>query len=156
MKEAAVKLCNHTHNTYLLSLSTSLASCNLKMDSGVLFHTLYATITNSQCHKNQENAYRHSLQSFLLILLWRSYVSGIVKKRALKQNKNKYNCLQKCWKLSLTPKFWGPTKSAALGLTLFSVMVNPNLHLPKRHLCWRYKQFLPKSTPMLEVQTDAL
>jgi len=59
-----------------------------KMDSGILFHTLYVTITNSQCHKNLENTYHHSLQSFLLILLWRSSDSGIVKKRALKQEKN--------------------------------------------------------------------
>jgi len=56
----------------------------------------------------------------------------------------------------LNAKILGPHEIGALGLTLFSVMVNPHLHLPKRHLCWRYKQFLPKSTPMLEVQTDAL
>jgi len=37
--------------TYLLS--TSLASCNLKKDSGVLFDTLCITITNSQLQKKR-------------------------------------------------------------------------------------------------------
>jgi len=41
----------HTPITYLLS--TSLASCNLKMDSGVLFHTLYVIITISQYQKKR-------------------------------------------------------------------------------------------------------
>jgi len=36
----------------------------------------------------KEYTYRHSLQSFALILLQRSFVSGIVRKRALNQNKN--------------------------------------------------------------------
>jgi len=34
-----------------------------------------------------------------------------------KQN-YKYNCLQKRWKFSLLPKFWGPAISGALGLSL--------------------------------------
>jgi len=37
LKKTAVKLFDHTHITYLLS--TSLAWCNVKMDSGVFFHT---------------------------------------------------------------------------------------------------------------------
>jgi len=45
------------------------------------------------------------------------------------KQKYKYNCLQKCWKLSLLPKFWGPPKSGALGLSLFSLMVNPRLDM---------------------------
>jgi len=39
----------------------------------------------------------------------------------------KYKCLQKCWKLSLLPKFWGTPKSGTLGLSLFSLMVSPRL-----------------------------
>jgi len=52
-KKAAVKLSDHTYNTYLLS--TALASCRLiwKMGSGVLLHKLYVTITNSQRHKEK-------------------------------------------------------------------------------------------------------
>jgi len=38
------------------------------MDSGVLFHTLYETIINSQRHK-KENTHRYSLQSSASILL---------------------------------------------------------------------------------------
>jgi len=76
------------------------------MDSGVLFHTLYATITNSQRQKERMLIVVH----FELILQLRSFVSGIVQKRALNQNKNTNTvyCLQNCWKLSLLPKFWGP------------------------------------------------
>jgi len=44
----------------------------------------------------------------------------------LKQN-YKCNCLQKCWKLSLLPKLRGLPKSGALGLILFSLMVNRRL-----------------------------
>ena len=42
---------------------------------------------------------------------------------------HQHNCLRKCWKLSLLPKFWGPPKSGALGLSLFSLVVNPHLHV---------------------------
>jgi len=43
--------------------------------------------------------------------------------------KQKYKCnyLQKYWKYSLLPNFWGPQKLGALGLSLFSLMVNPRL-----------------------------
>jgi len=41
----------HTPITYLLS--TSPARVIWKIDSGVLFHTLYVTITNSQRQKNR-------------------------------------------------------------------------------------------------------
>jgi len=43
------------------------------------------------------------------------------------KQKYKYNCLQKWWKLSLLPKFWGTPKLGALGLSLFSLVVNPRL-----------------------------
>jgi len=43
------------------------------------------------------------------------------------KQKYKYNCSQKCWKSSLLPKFLGYLKSGALGLSLFSLMVNPRL-----------------------------
>jgi len=42
------------HTPFIHLLSTSLASCNLKIDSGALFHTLYGIITNSQCFRNRE------------------------------------------------------------------------------------------------------
>jgi len=61
-------------------------------------------------------------------VLWISVVSGIVKNRAL--NKTKIQMyLQKCWKFSLLPKFWGPSKSGAFGLSLISLMVNPRLDI---------------------------
>jgi len=75
-KKAAVKLSDHTPLTYLLS--TSLALCNLKNGFRVFFHTLYVKRTNSQRHK-KENAHRHSLQSFALILL--SYGGKTVARR---------------------------------------------------------------------------
>ena len=48
-KKTAVTLSDHTPITYLLS--TSLASCIWKMDSGVIIHTLYVIIDNSQHYK---------------------------------------------------------------------------------------------------------
>jgi len=58
-----------------------------KMDSGVLFHTLFVTITMPNAIKWECSS------SFTLILrahssVERSFVSGIVKKSALNQNKN--------------------------------------------------------------------
>jgi len=50
-KKVVVKLSDHTPIIYLLN--TSLASWNLKIDSGVLFHTLCVIITNSQRHKKR-------------------------------------------------------------------------------------------------------
>jgi len=35
--------------------------------------------------------------------------------------------LTKMWKFSLLPKSWGSSKSGALGLSLFSLMINPRL-----------------------------
>jgi len=56
------------------------------------------------------------------------FVNGIAKYRALNQSKLQiYNCLQSRWKLSLLPKSWDSQKSGALGLSLFSLMVNPHL-----------------------------
>ena len=50
-------------------LSTSLASCHAiwKMDSGVLFHTLYATITNFQRHKKRMLIAIHSILALILL-----------------------------------------------------------------------------------------
>jgi len=98
---------DHTPITYLLS--TSLASCNMKIDSDVLFHTLYVIITNSHVSEI-ENVHRHSAQSFALILLQRSFVCGIVKKRALNQNKNTNTMLTEMLEIVLTPKSLGPPK----------------------------------------------
>jgi len=59
-----------------------------KMDSGVLFHEFYATITNSQPHKKRMLLDMHFNQSLALILLQRSCANCIVRKRTLNQNKN--------------------------------------------------------------------
>jgi len=32
---------------------STLALCNLRKHPGVLFHTLYVTVTKSQCHKRR-------------------------------------------------------------------------------------------------------
>ena len=123
-KKAAVKLSDHTPITYLWS--TSQASFNRK-------NGFRRFVPHIICSKNQfstpekENAHRHSLQSFELILLLSSFVSGIVKKRALNQNQNSNITAKKLWKFSLLPKAWGPPKLGALGLSLFSLMVNPRL-----------------------------
>jgi len=66
------------------------------------------------------------------------------------QNKTKIQLLTKIREIVLLPKFWGPPKSAALGLSLFSLMVNPRLSLrqstrqwacceevPEGNICWR-------------------
>ena len=121
-----MKLSDHTPIAYLWSIS--LASCNLKN----WFRRFVPHIT---CNNNQfstpekENAHRLSLQSFELLLLLRSFVSGIVKKRALNQNKNTNIMLTEFLKIVFTPKNLGPPKSGALGLSLFSLMVNPRLSL---------------------------
>jgi len=74
-KKAAVKLSDHTPITHLLS--TSLASCKPeKIDSGVLFHTFYVKITNSQLHEKRMLIVIHfnPLRSFFYIE--RYFVSG--------------------------------------------------------------------------------
>jgi len=63
-KKAAVKLSDHTLIIHLLS--TSLASCNLQ--NGFRFHTLYVTISKFSTPE-KDNAHRHLLQLFALILL---------------------------------------------------------------------------------------
>jgi len=88
------------------------------MDSGVLFHTT----TNSQGHKTRMLIVIHckiSRSFFNRDLLLAAWYKTCV------EPKQKYK--QKCRKLSLLPKFWGPPKSGALGLNLFSLMVNPRL-----------------------------
>jgi len=68
------------------------------------------------------------------------------KKHVLNQNKNKYNCLQKCWKLSLLPKFWGPPKSGALGLSLLSLIVNSRLSQTSNRLLYFCEEISSKSS----------
>jgi len=63
-------------------------------------------------------------RSFLQI-----FVSGIAKKRALYQNKNANKLLTKMLEIVLTPKLLGPPKLGTLGLSLYSLMVNPRLNL---------------------------
>jgi len=85
LKTAAVKLSDNTHITQLVS--TSLASCNLK--NGFRRFAPHTIRNNNQFSTPyKENAYRHSLQSLMLILLQRSFDSCRVKIRALNQNKN--------------------------------------------------------------------
>jgi len=66
------------------------------------------------CSNNQfstpdkENAHRHSLQSFPLILLQRFFVRGIVKKRALNRNKHTNIMFTEMLEIVFAPKFWGP------------------------------------------------
>jgi len=96
------------------------------MDSGVLFHKLYVTMTNPQRHKN----------GMLMVLPFNPSCSFFhretfskrqSKTTCVEPKKHKHNWLQKCWKLPSLPKFWGPPKSGALGWSLFSLMVNPRL-----------------------------
>jgi len=65
--------------------------------------------------------------------LQRSFVRGGEKMCVEPKQKCKYNCLQKWWKLSLLPKFWGPRfRGLCLkpkGLSLFSLMANPRPHI---------------------------
>ena len=76
---------------------------------------------------------RYCSSSFPSILRTHSSILDIFCSRHSKntcvepKQKYKYNCLQKSWKLSLLPEYWGPAKSGALGLSLFSLMVNPRL-----------------------------
>jgi len=72
------------------------------MDSAALFHTLYTTIINSQRHKKGSS----SVTVILRANLYRSFVGGIVKKRALNQNKNTYKMLETV----LIPEILGPPK----------------------------------------------
>jgi len=60
--------------------------------------------------------------------LYKSFVSGIVTKRTLNQNKNINIIAYKNAGNVLTPEILGPPKSGALGLTLFSLMVNLRLY----------------------------
>jgi len=92
-----------------------------KMDSGVFFNTLYVTITNSE---------RYKMRMLIVIHfnLWRSFLYRdlfcriIVKKRTFNQNKNTnaiaYRNDGNC---PYSQNF------GALGLSLFSLMVNPRL-----------------------------
>ena len=65
-KKTAVKLSDHTPITYLLS--TSLASRNLK--NGFRCFVPYIICNNNRFSTpEKDNAHRHSLQSFTLILL---------------------------------------------------------------------------------------
>ena len=57
-----------------------------------------------------------------IICSWHSKNTSVEPKQEYK-----YNCLQKSCKLSLLPEYSGPAKSGALGLSLFSLMVNPRL-----------------------------
>jgi len=75
----------HTPNKNLLS--ATLASWNLKnWFRRFVPHIIYNN--NQFSTPEKENFHCYLLQSFALILLLRSFVSGIVKKRALNQNKN--------------------------------------------------------------------
>jgi len=58
------------------------------MDSGVLFHTSYVPITTSQLHEKGMLIVIHFNPSRSFFYMLRSFVSGIVKKRALNQSKN--------------------------------------------------------------------
>ena len=115
-KKAAVKLSDHTPITYLWS--TSQASFNRK-------NGFRRFVPHIICSKNQfstpekENAHRHSLQSFELILLLSSFVSGIVKKRALNQNKNTKIMLTELLEIVFTPKIWGPSEIGGPSLKPF-------------------------------------
>ena len=53
------KLCDHTPITYSLSTLSHWPRVVWKMDLGVLFHTLYATITNSQRNKQRIFVFIH-------------------------------------------------------------------------------------------------
>jgi len=115
-KKAAVKLSDHTPITYLWS--TSQASFNRK-------NGFRRFVPHIICSKNQfstpekENAHRHSLQSFELILLLNSFVSGIVKKRALNQNKNTKIMLTELLEIVFTPKILGPSEIGGPSLKPF-------------------------------------
>ena len=115
-KKAAVKLSDHTPITYLWS--TSQASFNRK-------NGFRRFVPHIICSKNQfstpekENAHRHSLQSFELILLLSSFVSGIVKKRALNQNKNTKIMLTELLEIVFTPKILGPSEIGGPSLKPF-------------------------------------
>jgi len=54
------------------------------------------------------HAHRHSLQFFALIPLQRSFVSGIVKKRALNQNKNPNNACRNAGNFPYSQNFGVP------------------------------------------------
>jgi len=64
--------------------------------------------------------------------LYRSFVSGIVKKRALNQNKYTNTIAYKNAGNHPYSRNFGPPKSGVLGLSLFSLMVNPPNGKPKR------------------------
>ena len=111
-----MKSSDHTPITYLWSIS--LASCNLK--NGFRRFVPHIICNNNQFSTpEKENAHRLSLQSFELLLLLRSFVSGIVKKRALSQNKNTNIMLTEFLKIVFTPKNFGPPEIGALGFSLF-------------------------------------
>ena len=96
---------DHTPITYLLS--TSLASCNLK--NGFWRFVPHIICNNQFSTPEKENAHHHSLQSFAPIHLYRSLVRGIVKKRALNQNKKyKYNAYRNSGNCPYCQNFGAP------------------------------------------------
>ena len=104
MKKAVVKVFDHTPIRYLLS--TELASCNLENGFRRFVPHIIRNY-NQLSTPEKENAHRHSLQSFALILLQKSFVSGIVKKRALKQNKASNIMFSEMKKIVVTLKMLG-------------------------------------------------
>jgi len=97
------------------------------MDSGVLFHTSYVPITTSQLHEKGMLIVIHFNPSRSFFYMLRSFVSGIVKKRALNQSKNTNIIAYKNARNCPYSQILVPPKSGALGLSLFSLMVNPRL-----------------------------
>ena len=69
-----------------------------------------------------------------IIRAQRSFVSGIVKKCALNENKNTNVMLIEMLEIVLTPKILGLPEIGGLGLSLFSLMENPRLPTMNFHI----------------------
>jgi len=63
-------------------------------------------------------------------------------------DKNTNIMLTEMLEIVLTPKILGPPKSGALGLTLFSLMINPRLHIVGQCLIWTIHALALKFLPL--------